>query len=358
MDIAIASFSTKGRNLESQLKEFFLQDDENTNVFCYDKNNDKLSSFVKKHMEQKHSMIFIGACGIAVRLIAPFVQNKLTDSSVIVVDETAHFVIPILSGHVGGANMLARRICAGIGALCVITTATDLEDKFAIDVYAKDHDLTILDKDGIVYVSSKILNGEEVTVLCDDEEIIKDLQKVSQIKLIQKLDDIKDRDNGTDKNDEVNNKIDIDLFIGSYKEAMNVKAKLSLIRQRYVAGMGCKKGKSFEELIAFFKESIDSLDIHESEVRLISSIDLKKDEAGLCKLSLFLNIPFETYSADKLNMIEGEFSTSDFVKEITGCDNVSERAALYAAKKYGQNAKIILPKNAKCGMTISIATLK
>lgn len=105
-------------------------------------------------------MIFIGACGIAVRAIASSVNNKLKDSPVIVIDELGQFVIPILSGHVGGANELAILLAALMNATPVITTATDINNKFAVDVFAKKCRLAIVNKDGIAGVSSKVLAGK------------------------------------------------------------------------------------------------------------------------------------------------------------------------------------------------------
>ena len=109
-------------------------------------------------------IIFIGATGIAVRSIAPFVKDKLTDSPVIVIDELGQFVIPLLSGHVGGANALAQEISQAIGATPVITTATDINKVFAVDVFAEKNGLRLLDKSKIKTVSSKILKGETIII--------------------------------------------------------------------------------------------------------------------------------------------------------------------------------------------------
>lgn len=85
----------------------------------------------------KDAYLFIGAAGIAVRSIAPFVKDKLTDSPVLVMDEDGCFLIPLLSGHLGGGMELGGRIAKCSGARLVVTTATDRKGKFAVDLFAR-----------------------------------------------------------------------------------------------------------------------------------------------------------------------------------------------------------------------------
>ena len=102
----------------------------------------------------REALVFIGAVGIAVRSVAPYVKDKLTDPPVIVIDEAGRYVIPVLSGHVGGANDLAVEIADNIGAEPVLTTATDVSGAFSVDLFAEENGLRIMNRDGIARVSS------------------------------------------------------------------------------------------------------------------------------------------------------------------------------------------------------------
>ena len=110
---------------------------------------ESVSVWAGEQMAAHHALVFVGACGIAVRAIAPWITDKLHDSPVLVMDEQGQYVIPLLSGHVGGANELAVRLAGELGAVPVITTATDLHGSFAVDLFAKRNDLWIHNREGL-----------------------------------------------------------------------------------------------------------------------------------------------------------------------------------------------------------------
>ena len=106
------------------------------------------------------ALIFVGACGIAVREIAPYVKSKKTDPAVVCIDEAGQFVIPLLSGHIGGANALAEKLAEKLDATAVVTTATDVRGKFAVDAWAARHGCAISDMGLAKAVSAAILEGD------------------------------------------------------------------------------------------------------------------------------------------------------------------------------------------------------
>ena len=128
---------------------------------------ESLSSWTEAAFSQADALVYVSACGIAVRAIAPYVRDKYLDPAVVCVDETGHFVVPLLSGHVGGANDLARRVAGICGGTPVISTATDVHGVFAVDEWAVRQGLAILDREAAKRVSASLLAGETVGLVSD-----------------------------------------------------------------------------------------------------------------------------------------------------------------------------------------------
>lgn len=276
-------------------------------------------------------ILFVGAVGIAVRLIAPCIKDKLQDSPVIVMDEKGEHVIPILSGHMGGANALAVQMAKQMGAEAVLTTATDVEGVFAVDVFAKKNGFYVWNRDGIRIISQKMLADETVRVAIDKEITFSLTDMPKNFVLVE-------------------NEEKADLWIGT--KPREQETVLQLIFQPYILGIGCKKGKAFSELQPFVEDVIKEENIELREVFAMASIDIKREEWGLLYLSCFYHLPFFTYTAEELQALPGSFSASCFVAQVTGVPNVCERSAMAAA---GKEAELIIKKQAKDGMTLAVA---
>lgn len=292
-----------------------------------------VSVWAGERMRERSALLFVGACGIAVRAIAPHLTDKLRDVPVLVMDEKARYVIPVLSGHVGGANELAALLAEVTGAEQVITTATDLNGRFAVDLFAKKNGLAIVNREGIAKVSAKVLAGEEIVIFIERGhreagEVLPAGVRVTEDLAVEAA----------------------DVVVASAGAA---PAGTLLLRPReYVIGMGCKKGKPEREIEALIAEKLEELGISTEQISALASISQKEDEAGLVSWCRKENIPFLTYTAGELREVEGAFESSRFVEAQMGVDNVCERAAIKACGGAGQ---LISGKYAKDGMTIAVA---
>ncbi len=328
--IRCISFTLNGYALAERIKEK-LSAEYDVEIFskCREHTEcieESVGEWTRRYFEKGTTLIYVGALGIAVRAIAPCVKDKLSDAAVVVVDEQGKYCIPALSGHMGGANELARRIAAVLGAEPVITTATDIRGAFAVDMFAKKNGLHILQRDGIAKCSARLLANEQVKIFSEK----KIGGRMPNLLL------------------ETSDENTADVVISPYKK----EAILNLIPKCIRVGIGCKRGKSVDEIKDVFYEALGFAKISVEATASVSSIELKKDELGIIGLSQDLSVPFLTFSAQELSRVQGSFKPSDFVKEKVGVDNVCGRAAIASCKNGG---KILVDKYAKNGVTIAIA---
>ena len=266
-------------------------------------------------------LLFIGAAGIAVRAIAPWVKDKFTDPAVLVMDEKCRYIIPILSGHVGGAAAWADRIAAMTGAEAVHTTATDVQGKFAVDVFAERNRLLITDRTAAKEISAAILNEEKIAFCCTvpECEVIGALpEELVWCNSRQEAEQYRWRiivKEGTDEADRRKN-----------------NGFLILKPRNIIAGIGCRKGISEEKLETGLKSVLAEHGFDIRQIECFASIDLKKEEPAILALARKYRVPFITYSADELRKAGEVSAGSSFVESVTGVDNVCERAALRCLK--------------------------
>lgn len=268
------------------------------------------------------ALIFIGATGIAVRSIAAYVNDKFKDPAVLCIDETGRFVIPILSGHVGGANRLAYKISELIGSTPVITTATDIRNVWAVDVFAKENLLEISDRKTAKKISAALLEGKSIGFLSDykvrgtfPEHVLKDSIEKYNVYITNSLDITKSP---------ALCKIGQDSLLF----AANTYNFLKLIPKNICIGIGCRKGADFYDMLKNLKDVLKKHNIDIRSVSHIASIDVKKDEVCIKKLAGALNTELCFFTADELKSAYGSFNDSEFVKKTVGVGNVCERSCM------------------------------
>lgn len=354
MGIFIFSFTEQGTRLSAKLQKMLLQTQNNTDfntVGCisyapekFAQDNaitplyNKLQNVVGDLFKKGNALIFISACGIAVRSIAPFVNKKDSDPCVIVIDELGRFVVSLLSGHIGGGNEFTLKTAELINAVPVISTATDLNNIFAVDVFAKKNNLVISDMLIAKKISSLLLHKGKVGIY----------GKIPQGDNPEGIFTVKSSEDAKNKG------IETGIQISPFSEPEIFLNTLNLIPKQAVIGIGCKRNTEPDKLYNFVSRILYEHHIYSKAVAAITSIDLKSQEPAIVSLAQKYNVPFITYNAQELMDIKGNFTASDFVKSITGADNVCERSSL----AYSKAKELFINKTAENGMTVAISMLE
>lgn len=322
MTLAMLAFSEKGLLLTKRLQTL-LPGEISSAERCP---KDGLHAWTARHFEAADALVFVGAAGIAVRAIAPFVDRKTCDPAVLVIDECAEFVIPILSGHIGGGNALAKRLAALLGARAVITTATDCNGLFAIDSWAAEQGYVIRNPERIKQVSARLLSHKTIR-LKSNFEILLDATLKDQILLTEHP--------------------PFDVIIGV--QADNTSA-LHLIIPALTLGVGCKRNTPASVVHTAFDRLCADFNLEPHAFSRVCSVDLKADEPGLRDFCRDRALPFVTFSAQALAALPDDFTASDFVRQTTGVDNICERSAVL-----GSQGRLLIQKQAFDGVTMAVA---
>lgn len=335
MDIDIYAFSRsgallcdkiikkmRGHNIEAFVPERYL--DAAVGVKLRPGN---LYTSTEQSFKNKDCIIFIGAAGIAVRAIAPFVKSKKTDPAVICMDEKGINVISLLSGHIGGANKLTFEIAEAVAGNPIITTATDINGKFAIDEWAYNHNLHITSLKEARDIAAHILENNKIGFYSDFNvcgELPEDI-------------DLNEKGIGFC--------VSLDSNVKPFNNTLNLIPKIVSV------GVGCRRSTGFDTIYNAVKTVLSDCGISHLAIKSINSIELKSDEEGLIKTAEALEVPFNTYTEDELNGIDGEFSHSEFVKFTAGVDTVCERAAVMGSK----SRKLHIKKTVLNSVTVAAA---
>ena len=329
MKVSIIAFTDNGMEIAYKLSNSLSESNDVDFTRC---GKGALSTWTEEHFSTNDALIFIGAIGIALRAIAPYIKTKTKDPAVVVVDELGQFSIPILSGHIGGANELALQISKDLGSIPVITTATDINKVFAVDTWAKSQELQILNPECIKLVSSKLLKGESVHVK-SDYPIQGNLPKNVYL------------------NDLEDSRVGYDVII-THKDLENEckNDALLLVPQIITVGIGCRKDIIFEAIEKSILNIFENENYHILSINALASIDKKANEKGILEFAKKYDLPFNTYSAEELNSLEGDFTKSEFVKSVVEVDNVCERSAIMES-----NGKLIRRKDTCDGAGVTVA---
>jgi cobalt-precorrin 5A hydrolase len=297
---------------------------------------DRVAEVFEEAFRTREDLVCIMAAGILVRGIAPYLQGKDLDPAVIVVDEAGAFAISLLSGHLGGANDLARRVARLLAATPVITTATDVQGLPALDQIAAERGFAIENLAAVRPVHLALLSGQPVLLL-DPHGYLADLAaaRPGLFQLINEP-DLTPIPAGPG------------VYVG-FRERSLPPDWLILRPKNLVAGLGCHRGTPAQELIDFIKRTFQQESISLLCLKALATIEARCDEPGLLEAARSLGVEFTWFTAAELQNLKVPNPSPHAARHL-GVASVSEAAALKAG-----GAELIVPKRKDPNATLAVA---
>ena len=305
------------------------------------------------------SLVCIMATGIVVRILAPLIVHKTSDPAVVVLDQKGKHAISLLSGHLGGANDLARKMAAISGGEAVITTATDVAGELSFDTFAKKYDMAIENIGQLKHISGALLAGKKINVFTNKnaKELYPELaeeQKRGMIDIFSLSDFFKI----------YNIESDIPIVVidegFSLNECSTIPPSAPILYLRphtICAGIGCKRNMEQKPIEEALLQTLKEEGLHPLSLKCIATIPLKSDEPGIIGTAANLNVPLKiipTEEIEKLDINQLGIATSEFVASQTGVLSVSTACSYLASGK----GEILRDKAKYKGITIALSKEK
>ena len=350
MKVAIIAVTNAGALLSDQLA---CRLEDNTAVYVKAGRNlsnqfvfDSLKSLVSETFYKYDGFVFIMAAGIAVRMIAPYVSDKRLDPAIVVMDDQGQHAISILAGHIGGGNELTQRVSEAVGAKAVITTATDLANKPAVDIFANDLGLAVEPFEHMKLINSSLANNEVVGFFLDTEIQNKSHYSAQALKTGIKLNDLS-------KIQEIS--YDAAVLITNKIVSVN-KPHVYLRTPNLAVGIGCRRGTPMKMIAYAVDDACKQIGRSMQSISVIGSSTVKSDECGLLDFARRLDVPTKFFSNEQIHkcITKNSLEISKFVENQIGVGNVCEAAALLT----GQASNLLLPKTKYPSVTVAIAEAK
>lgn len=342
MKIACLSFTDKGKILGNMIVDYSIQhkgrDEYTVDHYINDEVPDGIKNILDFVFREYDGLVFISATGIAVRMISPYIKNKALDPAVVVVDDLGKFSISLLSGHIGGGNKLANWIGKLLGAIPVITTASDNRGIESIDIFAMKNDYHMEDMESMKKITSMMVNGKRIGFYSEMDKII----GYNNLVILEDL-------------DYIDPSIDGLIIVSSQKlklssaNKQSIIEKCRLIPKNINIGIGCRKGVDSLKIIKTIEEEFDKANLSTKGIKSIGTVEIKKDEQGIIEAAEYFNCPLKIFTLDEIKEVEDRFEKSQFVKDTIGIYSVSEPCA------YLLGGNILSYKTKHNGITISIA---
>ncbi|MBF7097176.1 cobalt-precorrin 5A hydrolase [Alkalibacter mobilis] len=328
--IAVVSLTRQGAELAFKVSNVL----EDLDVDVYYQKKFKFSSgiafenfrnLIQNIFSEYSAIIFIMSTGIVVRSIASLIDSKDRDPAILVMDEKGTNIISLLSGHIGGANDMARLLANKINANPIITTASDVSNKPCVDTIAIRNDLIIDDLTCAKVITAMFVNGLGIKVV-DEWNIL------------------------FDENFPETYEAEGYLVVSNLKNLDLDKPYAKLIPKNLVLGMGCRKGVEFENIKEAIESVFDSNNLDIRALKMISTVSVKSNEKGIIGASEYYGVPLKIYEIEELEKTELKFTQSQFVKNTIGTGAVAEPCGFLGS----QGGEMLVQKTIIDNITLSI----
>ena len=336
MRIGMAFFTPDGAELAHRVAQALESGQvvDGAVVALYDKESESFKAWFAREFLLARAVIVIGAAGIAVRMLDGLMRGKDKDPAVLVLDDRGQFVIPLLSGHIGGANHLAHGVAQALGAQAVITTATDTHGFFAVDTWAVANNCSIIETGTIKTIASTLLRGEQVGFSSDFSvtgEVPPGLVWTD----------------GTGSPTTAGVCVSLDTSRNPFAQTLHLVPRVAVL------GVGCRKNTHPATFETFVLETLASWSVSAGALKVLASIDIKSNEPCLLDFADRYRLDFNVFSSSALQSVPGSFAFSPFVQAQTGVGNVCERAAVAALA--GRPGRLVAPKTTGRGISLALA---
>lgn len=282
-----------------------------------------ISGCISDVFDKVESILFIGAMGICVRSIAPYIKDKHTDPAIVNIDSTGKYVISVLSGHVGGANELTKRVAHILGAEAIITTQSDNTNLWALDTLGEKYGWTATSNTANFNEPLTTFVNKKTTALLLDinDEGTQYLERTipEHVKVYYNYKDI--------NLSEYKLLIAVTPYLYPQTDIQTIYYHPKVLH----LGVGCRKECKPDGISEYITEALNNNNIAIASIKDVSSIDIKKDEPLLKALqSHFMGIPVNIYTANELKDIEVA-NPSEKVEKVTTVAGVAESSAIKSA---------------------------
>lgn len=342
--LAIVSLTKGGASLATEIKKYYPD----ANFFgkqvaegSQESIPGRFTDWIAEHFHYYDQWIFIMATGIVVRAIADLLIHKSKDPAVVVMDEKGNFAIPLVSGHLGGANDLARELAEKIKAIPVITTASDVRGVVSVDELAKHNNLLLCDYEGAKRVTADLVNGKGIGVFAR-QPIQAKIPAPYQLF-------VGDQGWRTMEEKLRNGEISCFLYIGDESVSFPYSF-VQLYPRNLIVGIGCRKGTDLSVIEAGLSNMMDLAGFTSKGIGAVATAWVKAEEPGILKLADRLQATMQIFTHDEIKNVSNQFDGSDFVEKTIGVSCVSEPCGYLGSER----GECLVPIVRKHGMTLSL----